>query len=217
MATADLPRLFNSSRKRKRSISSYIAPVHLRDTYYQCQEYPDGVYINRYGEVCPNVSVIHLKDDVTQDDDDHEDIDGDYVQSEISESDSDSIPEDDLSSNDVSDIEYNEDSVFTAYLKRKKDRIQRNKVLHLSQSLAQAWDEIKLTRTDVQFSAESDIFGTDCTYTASITHHSTGDIGTFEYSFNENHQAVMKCTQCETQCVNLTEILSHNCSTVDHK
>lgn len=49
-----LPILFNSSSRRKKTIDNYVAPMNMRNKVVRCKEYPFGVYINRYGEVCPN-------------------------------------------------------------------------------------------------------------------------------------------------------------------
>jgi hypothetical protein len=48
-----LPVLLNSTSRRKKTIDNYIAPEHLRKSIYRCKEFPGGVYINRYGEICP--------------------------------------------------------------------------------------------------------------------------------------------------------------------
>jgi hypothetical protein len=50
----NLPSLFNSSSRRKKSIDNYVAPINLRNKVYRCQEYPRGVFIDEFGEVCPN-------------------------------------------------------------------------------------------------------------------------------------------------------------------
>ena len=49
-----LPVLFNGSSRRPKTIDNYIAPDKLRNCVYRCQEFPHGVYINVYGEVCPD-------------------------------------------------------------------------------------------------------------------------------------------------------------------
>jgi hypothetical protein len=48
----DLPSLLNSSSRRKKTIHD-LFPL-LADRVYRCKEYPGGVYINQYGEVCPD-------------------------------------------------------------------------------------------------------------------------------------------------------------------
>ncbi len=50
----ELPVLLGGSSRRPKTIENYVAPPHLRDTVYRCREYPRGVYINPYGEICPN-------------------------------------------------------------------------------------------------------------------------------------------------------------------
>ena len=49
-----LPVLLNSTARRKKTIDNYIAHQNLRHTVYRCKEYPSGVYINKYGEICPD-------------------------------------------------------------------------------------------------------------------------------------------------------------------
>jgi hypothetical protein len=51
--TENLPTLLNSTRRRKKTIETYIAPVHMRETVYRCQEFPNGVYIDRQGCIQP--------------------------------------------------------------------------------------------------------------------------------------------------------------------
>lgn len=48
----DLPQLFNSSRRRKKDISSLYP--HLAAQVYRCKEFPAGVYISEEGEVLPD-------------------------------------------------------------------------------------------------------------------------------------------------------------------
>ena len=49
-----LPRLFNSTRRRKRDISNFVAPDEMRNTVVRSIEFPNGVFINAYGEVKPD-------------------------------------------------------------------------------------------------------------------------------------------------------------------
>lgn len=46
--------LYNSTSRRKKTIDNYVAPVELRDTVVRRKEYPNGVYIDKLGKVCPN-------------------------------------------------------------------------------------------------------------------------------------------------------------------
>lgn len=46
-----LPILLNGTKRRRKTLQSLF--LHLADTVYRCQEFPHGVYINRYGEVLP--------------------------------------------------------------------------------------------------------------------------------------------------------------------
>ena len=48
----ELPYLLGSSSRRKKSLDSLF--MHLKDQIYRCKEFPGGVYINEFGEVCPN-------------------------------------------------------------------------------------------------------------------------------------------------------------------
>lgn len=74
----DLPPLFGGSSSRKKTIETYVAPDRLRDRIYRCREYPRGVYIDRYGTVCPDdprSGRYHKRardDDVDEDDAFHE-------------------------------------------------------------------------------------------------------------------------------------------------
>ena len=49
-----LPRLFNSTRRRKRDISNFVAPEQMRNTVVRSLEFPNGVFVNTYGEVKPD-------------------------------------------------------------------------------------------------------------------------------------------------------------------
>jgi hypothetical protein len=49
-----LPRLFNSTRRRKRDITNFVAPEQMRNTVVRSIEFPNGVFVNAYGEVEPN-------------------------------------------------------------------------------------------------------------------------------------------------------------------
>jgi len=49
---ADLPSLLNSTAKRKKTLES-LFPT-LADRVYRCKEFPGGVYINEFGEACPD-------------------------------------------------------------------------------------------------------------------------------------------------------------------
>ncbi len=48
----DLPWLLNSTARRKKTLDSLFP--HLRGQIYRCKEFPHGVYINDFGEVCPD-------------------------------------------------------------------------------------------------------------------------------------------------------------------
>jgi hypothetical protein len=49
---ARLPDLLNSSSTRKKTIKSLFP--HLANRIYRCSEYPQGIYINEYGQLCPD-------------------------------------------------------------------------------------------------------------------------------------------------------------------
>lgn len=44
--------LFGGSSKRRKDQNSLFP--HLKDRIYRCREYPNGIYINKFGELCPN-------------------------------------------------------------------------------------------------------------------------------------------------------------------
>ena len=48
----NLPLLLNGTARRKKTLDSLFP--HLANQIYRCREYPHGVYINEFGEVCPN-------------------------------------------------------------------------------------------------------------------------------------------------------------------
>jgi hypothetical protein len=50
-ASADLPKLFNGTRRRPVTPENYLAPDRMRGTVYRCREYPNGVYIDPMGRV----------------------------------------------------------------------------------------------------------------------------------------------------------------------
>lgn len=51
-----LPTLLGGSSRRPRTLETYRAPVEMRNSVYRCKEFPAGVYINNYGELCPSDS-----------------------------------------------------------------------------------------------------------------------------------------------------------------
>lgn len=51
-AVEDLPFLLTGSSRRKKTMDSLFP--HLSNKLYRCREFPGGIYINQYGELCPN-------------------------------------------------------------------------------------------------------------------------------------------------------------------
>jgi len=90
-----LPYLFNSSSRRKKDMNSLFP--HLSNQIYRCREFPHGIYINEYGELCPQdqrtgifkavLSPIrkrkHIEDNKTQGDLDKTQGDLDKTQSDL--------------------------------------------------------------------------------------------------------------------------------------
>ncbi len=68
-----LPSLYNSSSRRKKNADSLFPS--LGNTVYRCKEFPNGVYINHVGEVCPDDprTGIYREGEVTEDTDDDQD------------------------------------------------------------------------------------------------------------------------------------------------
>jgi len=65
-----LPSLFNASRRRTKTASDLFP--HLADRLYRCLEYPHGVFINQYGELCPDdprSGLYQLDEDEDEDED----------------------------------------------------------------------------------------------------------------------------------------------------
>jgi len=76
MATSnELPSLLNSSRRRRKTLDSLFP--HLANTVYHCKEFPDGVYINAYGQICPNGPDSDEETGPESDDDDDDDAEED--------------------------------------------------------------------------------------------------------------------------------------------
>lgn len=209
----DLPRLLNSSKKRKRSLSNYIAPVNLRNTIYQCQEFPDGVFINRYGEICPNsdVSIPPIQNSDFDEDSDTKStalLDEDY--SEPNESSSESEYEENSSSEDVSISDFDAEHTFQSYLKRKRDRIFRFKLLDFSQKLALDWDNVESKHKYVTFSPQSDIFGSKCIYNITISNSKTQNTCHFDHMMGKGKSIQMQCTSCRDTFTDLEAMITHN-------
>jgi hypothetical protein len=80
----ELPLLLGGSSSRRKTIETYVAPAHLRDTIYRCREYPRGVYINRYGEVCPNDARSGRYQKRPRDEDEEDVVDEEDVFHEVS-------------------------------------------------------------------------------------------------------------------------------------
>jgi hypothetical protein len=51
---SDLTTLLAGTSRRPKTISNFVAPEIMRDTVKRCKEFPGGVYINIYGEICPD-------------------------------------------------------------------------------------------------------------------------------------------------------------------
>lgn len=95
---APLPSLLGSSSRRRKTLDSLFP--HLSDRVYRCQEFPHGVYINEYGEVCPDSpqSGIYKRDSPDEEDKEDEplpdDADGDYNEEEEEDDEEDDEDED---------------------------------------------------------------------------------------------------------------------------
>jgi hypothetical protein len=51
---SDLTTLLAGTSRRPKTVSNFVAPEIMRDTVKRCKEFPGGVYINIYGEICPD-------------------------------------------------------------------------------------------------------------------------------------------------------------------
>jgi hypothetical protein len=139
-----LPILLNSSSRRKKTIETYIAPIQLRNTVYRCREFPKGVYINSFGEVCPNdsrsgVYQTDLNTNVKSNcdsDDNNTDIDFDLKdesdfdndEDEDSEEEEEEEEEDEYSTeNDYTDYENEEEDEDYGYEKEEYKPTKRKK------------------------------------------------------------------------------------------
>lgn len=94
---AELPVLFNSTRRRKKD--KYSLYPQLANKIYRCKEYPHGIYINAYGELReddPRTGMYQIDDN--------------YVQQckEYEMSEKEEEYEDDLKNSESSDEEYEE-------------------------------------------------------------------------------------------------------------
>jgi len=90
-----LPDLLNCSSRRKKTMDSLFP--HLANRIYRCTEFPQGIYINEHGELCPNdkrsgiykkMTDEMLQENSSENDDDEEDEDEDSEE-ESSESEAD--------------------------------------------------------------------------------------------------------------------------------
>jgi len=46
--------LLSGTSRRKRTVETYVAPFNYHGSVIRCREYPDGIYINNRGRMCPN-------------------------------------------------------------------------------------------------------------------------------------------------------------------
>lgn len=74
--------LFGGSSKRRKDANSLFP--HLKDRIYRCREFPNGIYINKFGELCPQDSRSGVYQEIEPDmkpdsdcEDDSEDPDND--------------------------------------------------------------------------------------------------------------------------------------------
>lgn len=165
--SADLPRLFNSSKRRKITPQTYRAPECLRDSVYRCQEYPGGVYINKYGAVDPNQNIFELEHDTSEEDassDANQDVsefeDEDTRSSSGSASDSSEElnVQESVESNDA-DLGVSKEwwnNVSRVAEKRRKVR----RILLVTQQFCEDWDgELQDIYPNLSIAFESNIFG----------------------------------------------------------
>ena len=168
--TEILPILFNSTARRKKTIDNYTAPQHMRNTVYRCREFPNGVYINRYGEVCPDhelssdrvTTLKRCRESPPHDDSDDSDA---YTnpkrtcQHESSDSESSSDESSDAENSDESDISADseesctvqelqsvDDECAEAYvhtMKTKQQHTKSMKMMHTTQDMVAEWGRIR--------------------------------------------------------------------------
>lgn len=113
-----LPRLFNSSSRRKKTLDNFIAPPHLHDRIYRCREFPRGVYINRHGEVLPDdsrsgclvvSSSLGARNTIPSDDEEESYVPTDLEEEEEEDEDEDAEDEDEIDYPDDSDDDEEEE------------------------------------------------------------------------------------------------------------
>lgn len=61
----NLTKLFNCSARRKKDKDSLF--THLSSRVHRCQEYPHGIYINQFGELCPDDKRSGIYQPITSD------------------------------------------------------------------------------------------------------------------------------------------------------
>lgn len=153
-----LPVLFNNSRKRKRTIDTYRAPPQLRNTVYRCREYPNGVFIDRFGVVCPEETTEPVTKQSRYIESPCEaESDDDYIDYPSSDSDSEEEEEED---EDYNESQLEEESVysdeeiakqnpdvacsdFNVYAKQRSQREKERRLLCETQDIITNWDDIK--------------------------------------------------------------------------
>lgn len=135
----DLPILFNSSSRRKKDASNFIAPERIRDSTYRCKEYPGGVYIDQFGKVCeddPRTGIFrrfktapieqleeHLEH-IDDDDDDDEAYDDENNEEEEEDDDEEWNSDDESDENEADEYEDEEDEYVPAPKNNNKKRKQ---------------------------------------------------------------------------------------------
>jgi hypothetical protein len=143
VVSSDLPLLFNSSSRRKKTIDNYIAPISLRNNVYMCKEFPQGVFINKYGEVCPedprsNVyKIVDDKSDIKVELSDGSDCD--YENEEDCEE-YDEDEEEEYDDDDDDDYDEEEGEIFSDedddYKPRKRTKVASKSLKSLNDSKA---------------------------------------------------------------------------------
>lgn len=123
----ELPYLLNGTKRRKPTLDTYVSPHNMRDTVYRCKEFPQGIYIDRFGKAQPDdertgVFVEKENDEDGDEEDDSDSDEDEEAQRFITASPANDNNEDDEELNDIwlSKVDKDYEDTSPRSVKRRK-------------------------------------------------------------------------------------------------
>ena len=232
-----LPILLNSTSRRVKTLETYIAPRNLRGTVYHCVEFPDGVFINEYGEVCPDHELTgscpakhtegtDLEDDEgdsvldeteyeSEEEEEEEDVedegDEEFVLEEEEEEEEEDEPSDQGEPASEDDLNVESVQEFFSKCQESEHRARhRRKMLDLAQQLLDDWESIKESMKNFKFSYSSDLIVNEPRFSFKI-HAVDGTRTASGYMLTD--EVTFNCSTCDDFRFNSLHVfVRHNCA-----